>query len=203
MSDLAHKRMTAEEFYAWLRSVEGRYELVDGEPLLMAGANNRHDRIVRNALVFLTLNLEGKPCQPFSADIFIKIPAGNRRQADVGVDCGKPDEESMDADAPTLVIEVLSQTNRTVDFQDKIEEYKTVPSMEYILLVDPHYPSVRVWRRNTGLSWVYDKLTGLDEILDLPLVGLRFPLATLYAGLSFQPRPVLVRTEEPEPSGEK
>jgi hypothetical protein len=75
--------------------------------------------------------------------------------------------------------------------------------MEYILLVDPHYPSVRVWRRNTSLSWVYDKLTGLDEILDLPLVGLRFPLATLYAGLSFQPRPVLVRTEKSEPSGEK
>jgi Uma2 family endonuclease len=89
----------------------------------------------------------------------------------------------MDADAPTLVMEVLSTTNRTVDFQDKIEEYKTVPTLEYILLVDAHYPTMRVWRRNTGLTWVYDKLTGLEEVLDLPLVGLRLPLATIYAGL--------------------
>ncbi len=30
MSEAAHRRMTAAEFYGWLRTAERRYELVDG-----------------------------------------------------------------------------------------------------------------------------------------------------------------------------
>jgi len=42
-----------------------------------------------------------------------------------------------------LVVEILSPTNRDFDRADKSEDYKTVPSLEYILLVDPDVPQVR------------------------------------------------------------
>lgn len=113
MSEAARRKMTADEFYAWVRTqTEGRYELVDGEPVMMAGAINRHDRVMRNAMRHLGNHLDGHPCQPFSNEIYIVIPAGNRRQADGGVDCGTPDELSMDADRPTMVLQVLSPTTR-------------------------------------------------------------------------------------------
>ena len=196
MNEAARRRMTADEFYTWLPTVEGRYELVDGEPVMMAGATNRHDRIARNALRYFSDHLDGHRCQPFTADIYSPIPTGNRRQGDMGVDCGTPDDLSMEADAPTLVLEILSPTTRLFDRNDKLEECKIVPTLEYIILVDPDYPQVRRYYREPDRTWESDRLKGLDAVLDLPLFDMRLPLGALYAGLAFKPRPTLVESEE-------
>jgi hypothetical protein len=49
MSEPARHRLTVEQFYGWVQGLDARYELVDGAPVLMAGANRRHDRVVINA----------------------------------------------------------------------------------------------------------------------------------------------------------
>ena len=189
--------MTADEFYAWVRTrTEVRYELVNGEPVMMAGATNRHDRVMRSAMRHLGNHLDGHPCQPFSNKIYIVIPAGNRRQADGGVDCGTPDDMSMDADKPNMVLEVLSPTTRQFDRFEKVEEYKTVPTLEYIVLVDPDSPQVRLFSRLPDQSWTSTRLAGLDAELELPRIDFRLPLRALYAGLSFQSRPTLVESPE-------
>ncbi len=199
MSEAAHHKLTAEAFYQWLLTrSEGRYELVDGEPVMMAGANNRHDRIVRNASRHFGNHLDGHRCQPFTADIYVAIPAGNRRQSDMGVDCGTPDDMSVEASAPTLVLEVLSPTTRAIDLNENLEEYKTVPTLEYIVLVDTDHPFVRVYRRAPDRGWTGDKVAGMDATLDLPLFDFRLPLSDLYAGLTFRPRPRLVDPEDTE-----
>jgi len=118
--------MTPDEFYAWLKTLDGKYDLVDGEPVMMAGANNRDDRIVRSALRHIGNHLDGHRCQPFTADVYIRIPTGNRRQGDMGIDCGTPEDASMEADAPAMVLEILSPTTRLFDRYEKIEESKTV-----------------------------------------------------------------------------
>ena len=46
---LTQHPMTADEFYLWLASQNERYELVDGQPMLMAGATIAHDTFVMNA----------------------------------------------------------------------------------------------------------------------------------------------------------
>jgi Uma2 family endonuclease len=191
--------MSVEEFYSWLATqTQGKFELVDGEIVAMAGANRRHDRIAINALRLVGNALEGHPCQPFTSDTYIVIPAGNRRQADMGIDCGTPEDTSLEADEPTMVLEILSPTTRVFDRTDKIEEYKTVPSLEYIILIDPDYPQVRVYRRESDRSWVSDRLTGLDAVIELPKFDIRLSLGVLYAGLAFRPRPTLVQPPAPE-----
>jgi Uma2 family endonuclease len=50
---------------------------------MMAGANPRHDRSVANALRIIGNQLVGKPCQPFTSDTFVLIPAGNARLPDL------------------------------------------------------------------------------------------------------------------------
>jgi len=190
--------MSTAEFFDWLRSGAGgdaRYELVDGIPMMMAGATNRHDRITRNALRHFGNHLDGQRCQPFTADIYVRIPSGNRRQADMGIDCGTPDDDSMEADTPILVLEILSPTTRVFDRNDKLEEYRTVETLEYIVLVDPDQPQIRVYRRQADRSWSSERLAGLTAVLDLPLLDFRLPLSSLYAGLSFRPRPTLVGPE--------
>ena len=46
--------------------------------------------------------------------------------------------------------EVLSPTTRQFDRFEKVEEYKTVPTLEYIVLVDPDCPQVRLFSRLPG-----------------------------------------------------
>jgi Uma2 family endonuclease len=54
----------------------------------------------------------------------------------MGIDCGTPEDTSMEASAPALVLEVSSPTTRAIDLNEKLEEYRTVPTLEYIVLVD-------------------------------------------------------------------
>ena len=109
MTGHARNLMTANAFYAWLADQEdGKFELVGGEPRMLAGANRRHDRIAVNALGLLGNALVGHSCQPFTSNIHIRIPNGNLRHADVGVECGRPPDDSMEADCPFLVMEILS-----------------------------------------------------------------------------------------------
>jgi Uma2 family endonuclease len=55
---------------------------------------------------------------------------------DVGVDCGKPDDDSLTADKPSLVVEVLSPTTLAMDVTIKLQEYQSLGSLDYVLLVD-------------------------------------------------------------------
>lgn len=53
--------MTADEFLVWCLDQEGKWELVDGEPLLMmAGATDRHDRVVVNLIAMLRSRLRAR-----------------------------------------------------------------------------------------------------------------------------------------------
>lgn len=199
MGQLAHGGLTVEGFYDWVVDQDRKYELVDGQPVMMAGANRRHDRIAANGLRVVGNQLRGAKCQPFTSDTFLRIPAGNVRMADFGVDCGPFHDDSMAAAEPTLVVEILSPTTRTFDRNDKLEEYKTVPSLRYILLVDPEQPLVRLYRRATAAEWVSERIFGLDATVEMPDLALNLRLADLYGGLVFQPRPTLVETPGPVP----
>jgi Uma2 family endonuclease len=116
----------------------------------------------------------------------------------MGIECGSPEDTSMEASEPTLVLGVLSPATRAIDLNEKLEEYKTVPTLEYIVLVDTDHPFVRVYRRAADRSWTGDRLAGMDKVLDLPLFDFRLSLSDLYAGLTFRPRPRLVDPEDIE-----
>jgi Uma2 family endonuclease len=183
----------AGTFYAWLRGQEHKHELVDGEPVMMAGANRRHDRVVANALRMIGNQLRGQPCQPFTGDTYIRIPSGNRHLPDLGVDCGPMEDESLEAADPKLVVDVTSPSTRAFDRTEKLEEYKTVASLSYVFHVDTEAPQVRVHRREPGGVWVSQRFSGLNAPIEIPELGLRLDLAELYEGLAFRSRLVADR----------
>jgi Uma2 family endonuclease len=184
--------MTQAEFLAWLPTQERRHELVDGVPVAMAGAKRRHDQIVVNALRELSSQLRRGRCHVFSADTAVLIPAGNVRMPDAGVDCGAFDGDANFAAAPVLVIEVLSASTRDFDLFVKLEEYRTLPGLRHIVMVDPEAPQVVHWARDDAGSWGYTALEGLQAVLSFPDLPATIPLAELYEGLEFRPLPRLI-----------
>jgi Uma2 family endonuclease len=196
MSEGAVVRMSADTFLEWdLTAPDHRHELVDGVPRAMTGANQRHDRVVVNVLVDLGARLRAGPCRPFTADVAVKIPNGNVRRPDIGIRCG-PDDERATFAAPRMVVEVLSRSTQSVDRARKLEEYKSVPGLDHILLIDPETPEVLLWTRDASGTWGHAVMSGLEATLPLPALGIALRLADIYDGLTFRRPPRLVADQD-------
>lgn len=182
------KRMTADEFLEWQKSQDRNYELVDGLPFLplksMTGASHSHDRVVVNILASLHGQLRGGPCKPTTDDIALQIPAGNIRRPDLLVECGQVDPKGTSAVDPRLAVEVLSRSTMGTDRIRKVEEYKTIPSLVYILLVDTERPQLTFYVRQRR-DWTVRFVDALDAVLDLPEIGCALAARDVFEGLPF------------------
>jgi Uma2 family endonuclease len=193
MLDKAQRRMTPEEFFAWQEPMDEKYELVDGYPVkMMTGASRRHDQIVFNIISSLGSQLRGTTCRGFTGDTAVKTLPQTRRRPDVGIECGRMEDDAFEAGEVRLVIEVLSPSTREFNHYGKLEEYKSVPSMLHVLLVEPNAPQVGVWSRAQENSWSYSMFEGLDAIISLESPPIRLVLSDLYADLTFRSAPKLV-----------
>jgi Uma2 family endonuclease len=184
--------VTPEQFFSLVAGREERFELVEGEVVMMAGAGRRHDSIVVNLTAAVHAQIRGGPCQTFTSDTYVSTSPSTRRMADLGVDCGRPADDSLTADKPALVIEVLSPTTGGFDTTVKLAEYQSLPSMDYILLVDTEMPNVHLYRRDRDGRWEDRVVKGLDAAIELPKLRLVLKLAEIYDGLQFRERPRLV-----------
>lgn len=180
------ERWTMAAFVAWLDDGHGgddRWELVDGAPRMMTRSTLRHQTVVGNVWRALGQRLRGGPCRPF-IDAVIETLPDQARVPDVTVDCGKSDLSTRFADEPTVAIEVLSPSTRDYDEYDKHAEFRAVPSIRHIVLVDPDRVGAAVWTRGED-GWTRAEAHDLDATLALPAIGCDLPLAELYedAGL--------------------
>lgn len=192
MSQPIERRWTVEEFFAWQGRQSERYEFVAGFPIRkMAGASHAHDDIVVNLLGELRDQLRGSGCRPFTGDGAVETRPGQIRRPDAGVDCGRRDANAYTATEPRMVAEVLSPSTRDFDAFGKLDEYKSVPSIAYILLVEPNAPEAVLWARAEDGSWASSHVEGLEMSVDMPALGLSLKLADLYEGIAFPSAPRL------------
>ncbi len=192
MSEAVARPITQDAFLEWALDQEIRYEWVDGVPVAMAGARQQHDQIVGNLVGILFNALRGHRCRRFTADFAVRIPSGNVRRPDAGIDCAPFNRDALAAEAPVFVAEVLSPSTRIFDQFRKLEEYKSVPGLRYILLIDPDAPQASLWRRDRDDAWRLGTVEGLDAVITLTEPDIAIDLATLYEGTTFPPRPRLV-----------
>jgi Uma2 family endonuclease len=192
MPQAAPTYMTEDEFFEFVQTSDRKWELVDGEPVMMAGSNQRHQDISANTLTSLHTQLRGQKCRPTAADTAVPTINGNVRYPDIVVDCGPRDDQAMRATMPTLVIEVLSPSTRGFDSHKKVNEYKTHPDIKYILLVDTDSACALLhYREESG--WYEESYDSLDDVIEFLGIGASLALSDIYYGLEMKPK--LVREE--------
>ena len=179
--------MSPAEFLAWQAHQAESYELVDGRPQMMTGATRRHDFIVTNAIASFRTRLRGGPCRPSTDDIAVIAPNENVRRPDLTIDCGPVEAGSMETDHPVLVLEVLSPSTAHVDKFEKLEEYKGIPSVSYIVIVDASRPHVVLYLRDESRAWSQMSFVGLDSVIGLPALACELPLSELYEDVPLGP----------------
>ena len=106
------------------------------------------------------------------------------------------DPNGYKASDPRLVLEVLSPTTRDFDSIRKLEEYKTIAGLEYILFVEPNEPSVAIWSRSDG-AWAEARVIDLEAKVEMPKLGIDLAMRAIYEDVEFPPAPRLFAVDEP------
>jgi Uma2 family endonuclease len=184
-------QMSVDEFLLWdSGDLTGRrWQLIDGEPVLMAPASDAHGSI-QNELGRLLANhliATGMPCRVVSSPgVVPKVRANeNFRIPDLGVTCAPPSGKVMVAD-PVLLIEILSPGN-VAKTRSNVWAYTTIPSVQEILVVQSTRMEIEVLRREPDGNWPDSPaVVKPPGHLELASIGFSAPVADVYrtAGLS-------------------
>ncbi|WP_279482119.1 Uma2 family endonuclease [Aureimonas sp. SK2] len=189
MSEARARVWSFPDFLLWERDQERRYELVEGQAILMAGGTQAHALIAANLVSSLRPLLRNSPCRPSGSDLRIPIvKTGNVRYPDVTIDCGPFRPEAHDASEPRVVFEVLSQSTGWYDQTRKLRDYEGVASIRQYVCVSQSEVRVSLWLRDDG-----GRLVSQDDILrgnlaiDLGPPPLVLPLTDIYDGTGLTP----------------
>jgi Uma2 family endonuclease len=134
-------RMSAKEFLTWGETQsEGRFELVEGEVVVMSPERARHNLVKGAVYIALVeaVNRIATPCTVFTDGIGIQTGPDTIREPDASVQLGRfADLDKMVLDAPIILVEVLSPSSERSDAGEKLAEYFSIPSVMHYLIVCP------------------------------------------------------------------
>jgi Uma2 family endonuclease len=176
-------QMDKPAFLDWLDRREERYELVGGRVVMMVRASRAHATIVMNLTSLLHAQLD--PPQSIVLTKF-GLDAGPRtlRFPDVIVDRAGGAPGDYTATAPVFAAEVLSPSTAAIDLGDKAAEYLQLPTLATYVVLAQDAVKAWVWQRgDTGFSPGPEVIAGHDQAFRVAALGLRLPLAAIYAGL--------------------
>ena len=175
--------VTPEEYLASEAASSERHEYLAGAVYAMSGTTAAHGRIIQNIMRELGQQLRGRRCEAFTSEIKVRIPVGRESffyYPDVVVDCGQPPDESLFAEEPRIIFEVLSPSTERTDRYEKRLNYQKLATLDVYVLVDQARVAVTVYRRGDGENWTTRFLNDLQAVLELPTVNCALPLATIY-----------------------
>lgn len=182
--DPAYRKITASEFLAIDFGTDKKFELSDGVIQMMTGGSSLHAHIAGNIYSFLKGKLRGTGCVPFNSDMALRIGETDVRYPDVAVYCGNPmdiaKEPVLSFDDPVVIIEVLSPSTSTLDQGTKLEEYRTIASVDTIVFVDPDNELTRTFQRVGPDTWRDDMFAQPHDIV-LPSLKLTMPRDEIFA----------------------
>lgn len=145
MGALPKSKMTADEYLRWCEAQEsGRYELVQGEVILMSPETIRHVEVKNEAwLAFRTaLKTAKSNCRAIGDGAGVQIDKSTIREPDIAVQCAPHDLDSVLLNEPVIVVEVVSPSSKRSDTGTKVAEYFPVASIQHYLIIDPYTSTV-------------------------------------------------------------
>jgi Uma2 family endonuclease len=144
--------MSVDDFLEWASAREGKFELLDGQPVAMSPERVRHTGAKTETYAALrgAIRRAGLPCRAYVGGITVRIGHDSAFMADVLVACPPPPPDAVDIDNPLIVVEVLSPSTSGIDQSVKLEAYLSLPSLAHYLVLDPVRRVVIHYARQDG-----------------------------------------------------
>ena len=139
MSNPAKDEMDVDAFLVWGEGRDGRWELRDGQPVMMSPERAAHALTKFSAQIALKEGVQraGLKCRVFPDGMTVRLTARNAFEPDALVVCPPPtDLKTMEIPNPVIVVEVLSPSTAADDHGLKLDGYFSLPSVEHYLILD-------------------------------------------------------------------
>lgn len=190
MSTAAAKTyLTPEQYLAMERKSEVKHEYDRGRIIAMAGASREHNLIALNVASAIHIGLRDRPCEAYAGDMRVRVEDGRYVYPDVVVACGEPRFEDGEVDTllnPTLIVEILSPSTEDRDLGRKLNQYKTIESLQEIVIINQDEVRIKLYTKRQG-NWVPSELDDLAATLRLESIGCGVPLREVYARVKASP----------------
>ncbi|HEY0835654.1 MAG TPA: Uma2 family endonuclease [Azospirillum sp.] len=171
--------MSPEEYLAYERTSDVRHEYVDGEVYAMVGASRRHAGVTLNLAMAIRPAARGRGCDAYMNDVMLRVEAANAYYyPDLVVTCDPADDDPYIVKAPSVIVEVLSDSTEHIDRREKRANYQTIPSLREYVLVAQNGRRVEVYRREAG-GWAHEIVT--EGTVALETLGVTLSLNDVYA----------------------
>lgn len=183
--------ISVDDYLAGEQDATRRHEYVEGVVYAMVGATNTHNRIATNGTIALGSQLRGKRCQAFNSDTKIRVQTARGTRfyyPDLSVVCSVNPSTDTFQDTPSVVIEVISESTRRTDENEKREAYLSIDTLAAYVLVEQSCAAAVVYRRTKG-GVEREAYTGFEAVIPLPEIDCELPLADLYEKVEFTPAP--------------
>ncbi|MEM7012419.1 MAG: Uma2 family endonuclease [Verrucomicrobiota bacterium] len=183
--------ITPEEYYRMERIATEKHDYYEGEIFNMSGGTTNHSKIKTDLLITLGVQLKGKPCQPLDSDQRVKVmETGLRTYPDASVFCEEIEYDSEDdqketAINPTVVFEVLSDSNEEYDRGLKATNYRMIESLKAHLLISQNQPHVEMYERMEDGDWRFREVSGLDAEMEIRSIDVSIRLSEIYGRIIF------------------
>jgi Uma2 family endonuclease len=169
---------------------DAKHEYLDGRiiPMAetirgMAGASLAHNRVVSNLVISLGTQMRGRPCDVFSGDMRIHVPAtGLYTYPDISALCDTPRFEDDQLDVllnPSIIIEVLSPSTEAYDRGAKFDHYRSIESLQTYVLIAQDRAHIELFRRQDN-GWLLTVVKGVEASVRLEAIGCELALADVY-----------------------
>ncbi len=159
------------------KTSEVKHEFVNGQIFSMAGASENHNLIAGTIARKFGNHLELSPCKTFVSDMMLHANQNNF-YPDVMVVCDEHQNDTTTLKhAPSVIVEVLSETTRKRDRTVKLMSYINLPSLQEYVLVEQDKCEIEVLRRSKG--WIPQFFYLGDEVT-FDSIGLTLTVEDIY-----------------------
>jgi Uma2 family endonuclease len=172
--------MTVEQFAEMVTDETADYELVEGELVLLSSGTPWHNEIRDLVAYFLRGYFRANPLGKVYVEIDCRVGEDTVRKPDVSVFLAERvkqiDRKKIPIQfAPDIAVEVISPSERAIDVNRKVRDYRGAGSLE-VWLIDAENGEIVVYSE-TGIRM----LEAADTLTTPLLPGFSVPVAELLA----------------------
>jgi Uma2 family endonuclease len=159
-------------------------EYLAGELFPMAGGPSNHNRIAVSVCSILDAALEIGRCEVFNSDLKLWVEAYDLfTYPDAMVVCGPTHYFPARTDTilnPTVIIEVLSKSTRSLDQGEKFVWYRSLSTLQDYVLIDQYRIHIDSYHKLANGQWLLTEYRSADDVITLESVNVEIPVRQLY-----------------------
>lgn len=183
--------LSLSEYLAIEQKTQTKHEYHAGTIFAMSGGSIENGLINGNTFGALKFKLRDKKNKYIAINSEVKLHITDMNKyvySDAMVVCEELERSNETIDAvtnPSIIVEVLSESTESYDRGDKFYFYRQIPSLQVYILINQYQPQVEIYTRKSDL-WKIQRVFGLDQSFELPILKIFINLSDLYEGINFE-----------------